>query len=247
MMKKISFFTTFVFIWAGAFSTFADEKLAEKQWQDEAAVSYISTSGNSENSTLAGKNLLKYNFTNRIEGVWDIEALKSKNGSVKAAERYATNLKLDYLFTEQFYAGLGTGWLKDKFAGIENRYYAGPLIGYKFFTGPKHFLRNELGLNYTKENYIDMTEEGFIEGRIFGLYEYAFTETAKFSQALEYLYNFETNHNYKAISQSALTVTITKIFSIKTSYEVRYVDQPIPDTLEKTDRVLSVSLVVNIE
>lgn len=158
----------------------------------------------------------------------------------------STDLKVDYLFTEQFYAGLGAGWLRDEFAGFENRYYAGPFAGYKFLTGPNHFLRSEIGLNYTKEEYIDGSDTDFLEGRAFALYEYVFTKAAKFSQSAEYLQDFNETENYKANAVSALTMALTEIFSIRTSYEIRYVNRPVPDTLEKTDRILTVALVANI-
>ena len=42
-----------------------------------------------------------------------------------------------------------------EFAGIDNRYYVDPVVGYKFLTGPKHFLKAEAGADYVKEEYVD--------------------------------------------------------------------------------------------
>jgi putative salt-induced outer membrane protein len=226
-------------------SVSAEETKTEKRWSDEAELSFVSTSGNSQTTTLAGKNLLKYKFTERLEGKWDIAGLSSEDNDIKTAERYSTNLQLTYLSTQRLYSGLSVGWLKDEFAGFKNKYYVGPLIGYKFFTGPKHFLDGELGLNYTKEEYIDNSEEEFLEGRAFGYYEYAFSEKTKFSQSLQYLHDFSGNNNHKVTSLTALTVVITEIFSIKTGYEIRYINRPVSETLENTDSILTVALVVS--
>ncbi|MBL7177728.1 MAG: DUF481 domain-containing protein [Desulfobacteraceae bacterium] len=226
-------------------SVSAEEAKTEKRWSDEAELSFVSTSGNTQTTTFAGKNLLKYKFTERLEGKWDIAGLLSEDNDIKTAERYSTNVQLTYLSTQRLYTGLSAGWLKDEFAGFKNKYYVGPLIGYKFFTGPKHFLNGELGLNYTKEEYIDNTEEELVEGRAFGYYEYAFSKKTKFSQSLEYLHDFGGNDNHKVTSLSALTVAITEIFSIKTGYQIRYVNRPVPETLENTDSILTVALVVN--
>lgn len=245
-MKKVAVGIIWILVGAIASPAFGEEKQPERSWKDEAELSYVNTSGNSETSTFAGKNTLKIRFTDQVEGEWIVAALRSEDDGEKTAERYSTSLKVDYLFTEQFYAGLGAGWLRDEFAGFNNRYYAGPFTGYKFFTGPSHFLKGELGLNYTKEEYIDKSDEGFLEGRAYGLYEYAFTKATKFSQSAEYLQDFNDGHNYKAISISAVTAAITEVFSIKTSYEIRYVNRPVPDTLEKTDRILTVALVANL-
>jgi putative salt-induced outer membrane protein len=223
----------------------AEETKTEKRWNDEAELSFVSTAGNSETTTFAGENLLKYKFTERLEGSWDIAGLYSEDNDIKTAERYSTNLQLKYLFTERLYSGLSAGWLKDEFVGFKNKYYVGPLIGYKFFTGPKHFLNGELGFNYTKEEYIDNSEEELVEWRTFGNYEYAISPKTKFSQSFEYLHDLAGDNNHKAISLTAVTVAITEIFSIKTGYEIRYVNRPVPDTLENTDSILTVALVAN--
>ena len=179
----------------------AEEAKPKKNWSDEAELSFVNTSGNSETSTFAAKNLLKIKFTDKLEGEWDIAALKSQSTDKTTdrneltAERYSTNLRLSYLFTERFYSGLGTGWSRDEFAGLQNRYYAGAFVGYKFLTGPKHLLKGELGLNYADEDYTKKKElknfkdKDFVEGRAFGLYEYALTEKTKFSQSVEYFFD----------------------------------------------------------
>jgi putative salt-induced outer membrane protein len=226
-------------------SVSAEEAKTEKRWSNEAELSFVSTSGNTQTSTFAGNNVLKYIFTERTEGEWDIAGLYSEDNDIKTAERYTTNLHLKYQLKQRLYGGLSTGWLKDEFAGFKNKYYVGPLIGYKFFMGPKHFLNGELGFNFSKEEYIDNTEEALLEGRAFGSYEYAFSPTTKFSQSLEYLHDFGGNDNHKAESLTALTVEITEIFSIKTGYEIRYVNRPVPETLKNTDSILTVALVAN--
>ncbi|NNK86098.1 MAG: hypothetical protein HKO91_11175, partial [Desulfobacterales bacterium] len=56
----------------------AEEAKAKKKWTNEAELSFVDTSGNSETSTFAAKNLLKIKFTDKLEGEWDIAALKSQ-------------------------------------------------------------------------------------------------------------------------------------------------------------------------
>jgi putative salt-induced outer membrane protein len=234
----------------------AEEEKPKKKWIDEAELSFVDTSGNSETSTFAAKNLLKIKFTDKLEGEWDIAALKSQSTDKTTdrnkvtAERYSTNLKLSYLFTERFYSGLGTGWSRDEFAGLQNKNYVGAFVGYKFLTGPKHLLKGELGLNYVNEDYTknkelkNFKDKDFVEGRAFGLYEYALTEKTKFSQSIEYLGDFDDPNNYKVNSLSALTVAISDIFSIKPSYEIHYVNK-VPVDINTTDRIVTVALVAN--
>lgn len=256
-MKTSAAVVLFAMIVISSASAQEEEAKPDKNWSNEAELSLVNTSGNSETINFAGKNLLKINFTDTLQGEWDISALKSENTDKTtdrretAAERYSTNLKLSYLFTERFYTGVGGGWLRDEFAGLTNKYYIGPFAGYKFLAGPKHVFIGELGLNYASEDYTaekeieNFEDKNFWEGRLFGLYEYVITDKTNLSQSLEYLYDFDDSENYKVNSLSAVTVSLSDVISIKTSYEVRYSNQ-VPVDLETTDRVLTVGLLANL-
>ena len=121
----------------------------------------------------------------------------------------------------------------------------GPGAGYNFLTGPKHFLVAEIGLNYVNEQYIDDTDKEYLGGRAFAEYEYAFTDKNKFSQSVEYLHDFDDSNNYNVNSETALISALSDYLALKTSYIVKYDNQPVPSTLKETDTILSVTLVVN--
>ena len=217
----------------------------EKKWTDEAELSFVSTGGNTEIVSLSGKNLLKYTVTDKLLWTWRLGALYGETNNAKIAERYFTDLRLDYSFSDAIYFfGIG-GWLQDKFTGIESRYYIGPGVGYRVLTGPKHFLDAEAGFNFASEDYINDTEEDFLEGRLYGLYQYHFSKKNKFSQSLELLYDFDDRDNYRINSETAFITALSDYLSLKTSYEIEHDNEPVPATLKETDTILSVTLVVN--
>jgi putative salt-induced outer membrane protein len=240
-MKVAGFFAAICVAYALMGAAYAEEK----KWTDEAELSFVDTGGNTEVVSLSGKNLLKYAFTEKLLGAWKLGALYGESDNVKNAEKYYTEFRLDYSYTDTIYFLAMGGWVQDKFAGIESRYYLGPGVGYKFLTGPKHFLVAEGGLNYVAEEYITNTEEDFLQGRVYGLYQYAFSKKNRFSQSLEFLYDFDDSDNYNVNSETALITALSNYFSLKTSYEIRYDHEPVPATLKDTDTVLSVTLVVN--
>jgi putative salt-induced outer membrane protein len=217
----------------------------EKPWSDQAELSYVETGGNTDVRTISAKNLLKYKFTEKLEGSWELGTLYGESDGEKNAERYFTELRLDYSFKVRLYTYAIGGWLKDEFAGFDARYYIGPGMGYKFLTGPKHLLLGEAGVNYVREEYTDDTDEDYVEGRAFTKYQYAFTEKNKFSQSLEFLYNFENSKNYKVNSVTALVSALNSYLSMKASYEIKYNNLPVPSTLDKTDTMLGIALVIN--
>jgi putative salt-induced outer membrane protein len=217
----------------------------DKKWGNETELSYVDTSGNTEVTTLSAKNLLTYKFSDKLNSAWEAGAFYAENDNVKNSERYYTKLRLNYLFTEKFYTSLIAGWEKDKFVGIDAKYYIGPALGYKILIGLKHFFLAEAGADYVKEEYTDDTDDHFARGRVFTKYEYAFTAENKFSQSVEYLSNFDDYEDYNVISETSLISSLSDSFSLKTTYEIKYKNVPVPETLEYKDTTLKVTLVIN--
>ncbi len=220
----------------------------EKKWFNEAELSYVKTDGNTELMTLSAKNHLKYTITEKMASSWKLNILYSEDQGEKTSENYATELKLNYLFTERFFALYTVGGLRDKFSGIRYRINTGPGLGYKFLTGPKHFLISELGAEYVKEENTEHITDQYARGRAFAQYDYEFTKKNKFTQSVEYLHSFEESKDYNINSITALTSALNDIFSMKASYEIRYDHLPAMEDgvlLETTDRVLTIALVIN--
>jgi putative salt-induced outer membrane protein len=241
MMRGTRFLTVLLIVLVFAPGTRAEEK----KWSDEGELSFVDTGGNTDVTTLSAKNLLKYKFTNKLQGAWKLGVLYGESDGEKNAESYFTELRLDYQYTKRLYSYAIAGWMQDEFAGFDSRYYLGPGVGYKFLSGPNHFLVGEAGLSYVKEEYIDDTDKDYLQGRAFAQYKYAFTEKNRFSQSVEFLYDFDDSENYNVNSETAVISALSDYLSLKTSYVVKYDNQPVPETLEETDTVLAVTLVVN--
>jgi putative salt-induced outer membrane protein len=217
----------------------------EKKWEDAAELSYVQTGGNTEVLTFSGNNSLTYRFSEKWKGTWDVGLLYGKTDGEKNAERYFTDLRLDYEVSEKLYYYALGGWLQDEFAGIDKRLYLGPGAGYNIWTGEKHYLSIEGGLDYAQEDYTDGTDSSFMEGRLLGNYEYIFNPKTKFSQTAEYLHNFDDADKFRINTVTKLTTQLTDMFSLKVTYEINYQNEPSPETLENTDTLFSVALVVN--
>ena len=220
-----------------------DEK---KRLSNETSLSLVNTTGNTETLSLAGKNELEYRFSEKWTGSWVLGALYKESDSQKEAERYYTDLRGDYLISDRWYAYALGSWFQDKFSGFDNRIGIGPGLGYRIFLGPVHFLHLEGGLNYTYEDYTadDEDNRDFLEGRLFGKYEWRFTEKTKFSQDLEYLQGFSNSRTWKVNAESALITAITDILALKVSYSIIYNNDPRPSDLKKTDTVFATSVVI---
>jgi putative salt-induced outer membrane protein len=215
-----------------------------KRFGDEAELSYVDTGGNTDIVNFAAKNAMKYKFAWNLEGFWKIGALYGKSDGDKNAENYYTEFRLDYLFSERFYSALIAGWLRDRFAGIDERYYMGPALGYYFLAGPVHMLSGEVGLNYVSDDYIDDTENDYFNGRAYAVYEYLIAEKNKFTQSMEFLYNLEQSKDYNINSQTAFINHLQDYLSLKISYVINFDNEPVPSSLKETDTILSVSIIL---
>ena len=217
----------------------------EKRFSNQTSFSLVNTTGNTDTLSLSGENEMAYAFSERWSSSWLLGAIYKETDGEKESERYYSDIRADYSFTDRWYAyGLGS-WYRDQFSGFDNRIGIGPGLGYKFLIGPRHFLKLEMGADYTYEDYTDALEDNrqFLEGRLFGKYEWAFTEKTKFSQGLEYLQSLEDSANWKFNSNTALITALTDILALKLSYALLYNNDPRPTGLKNTDTLFTTSLV----
>ncbi len=218
---------------------------AEGKLSDQAELSFVETTGNTETVSLAAKNVLKYQFSEKLLGTWSVGLLLVEADQVTTAEQYSTRIRLDYIISERFYTFADTGWFQDEPAGVDSRIDLGAGAGYKFLTGPDHEMLGEAGLIQTSEEFTDGTDNDYLGSRLFGRYAYNFNEKSQFSQSLEYLQDFDDTDNYIFNSETALTTVMSDVLSFKTSYVVNYDNVPPPGS-EDTDTKLSATLVVSL-
>lgn len=218
----------------------------ESPLTDEGELSFVQLKGNSELLTLSGKNLLRYTFENKVACAWKAEVLYGETEGDRSAESYLSELRVDYPWNDRFYTAGILGWERNEFSGFDARLYGGPIVGYRFLTGPEHLLTGEVGIQYAAEYYTDDTDDSFLEGRSLGTYEYLFSETNRFVQSLEAFCDFEESSNYVFKSETAFISEINRTLSLKTGYKVTYDHEPFSEELKKTDTRLSVTLMANI-
>jgi putative salt-induced outer membrane protein len=246
-MKAFRFFAGVMIILVAAivsFSAATESYAEEKAWSEQAEVAFVDTGGNTDVTTLSAKSTLKYLFSERLSGTWKFLSLYGKSDGESSAENYSTEFRVDFLCTKKLYSFVNAGWLKDRFGGIDSRYYLDAGAGYKFLLGPKHFLLGEISPNYTIEEYTDGGDSEYLGVRAFSQYEYVFGGKNKFTQSLEYLADLSDSQNWRLNSETAVISALNSFLSLKSSYVVKYDNQPFED-LDDTDTILGVSLIVN--
>lgn len=220
------------------------QELAEKNWTEHAELSYASTNGNTDVSSLFFENTFKLDIKPSYLATWLARVENGKTDGATTAESYFTELRVDYNHTPRAYGFSMAGWFKDIFSGIDSRLYLGVGGGYRFITGTPHNLSAEAGLNIVGEKTTDGKKRNYLASRLLGRYEYVFTEKSRFTQTAEWIYDFGEPKNWQFVSVSAMTSKMNDHLSLKVSHTIEYDNQPVPG-LRKTDTTTKASLVAD--
>lgn len=224
----------------------ADDKKKEKSpWKIDAEIGYISTTGNTETQTGAGK----FDLTYEVEKWRDhlhAEAYGQKakddttGETVTSAERYEASGKTDYKFTDRDYAFAMLKLKKDLFSGFEyeNSFTVG--YGRSIIKDEDMQLDVEIGPGYRwykVDNAPDSKEEATL--RLSGDYWWKITDNSKFIQKL----NTEIGEEYTTSeSITGVSANINSTLALKVTYTVRHKSK-VPVGTEKTDTETAVTLV----
>jgi len=250
---------------------------ATRPWTDVAELGFVMTTGNAEVTNLAFSNKYAYKWTTS-EFTFNVAGLRNEttektfsnpDGTVDVteitkttAEAYNADLKYLRTIRDGFYWYGNAGWLRNEFAGLENRMVGGAGVGYQFFDTDKQTLKGEIGAEYVKEEYVGGGDDNFPSARGFLGYEYRMTEKSKFTSDLEVHDNLDETSDYNARLALALVSSLTQKLALKVSYTVLYDNVPVtqlipPDPtapigtpaalyeFEKTDTIFATTLVIN--
>ncbi|HEX9759241.1 MAG TPA: DUF481 domain-containing protein [Nitrospiria bacterium] len=253
-MKVFPFLFPFLALLIIAPVAYGEEEI--KKISDDSELGYVDSSGNTDVTTFILNNTFKFLPSDHLEGTWKLNLLYSETDGEKKGQRYGTDLRAEYKFTQRAYSFGLASWLRDKFAGVDSRLFFGGGAGYRLLTGPKHKLLGEAGLNYTLDEFTDKylttkfpmdydRTNDYVGGRVFGEYAYFFTKKNRFTAWIEYLPDFEDDGNYNVNGEAALISALNGFLSLKASYLVKYDNEP-PLGATDTDKILSLNLVVNM-
>src|SRR5262245_34153012 len=217
-----------------------------RPWTDVADFSAIVTSGNSETTSFALTNKYVYKWTGSDSSV-DLAALRTESttrtvsnpdGTVvetqtteKTAENFLFGAKYRRGLDRKLYWYAGAGWLRNEFAGVEDRYSAGAGIGYAFVKSDKQSFVGEVGADYTDETQVGGTDAQFAGLRAYIAYERFISKTSKFTTDLEVLENLDDTEDYRAKSVTSLTASISTKTALKVSYTILYDHQPVEQVI----------------
>jgi putative salt-induced outer membrane protein len=243
MNKKINTKLLASVLLAAAGNTMAADE-AKSPWTSSAELGYVTTSGNTNTTSLNAKFDIAYEVE-KWKHTGHAETLQSKTRNdttgqdEETAHKSLATYQADYKFTELDYALGLLSYEDDRFSGFE--YQAKAVIGYgrKIIINENMTLNLELGPGDRKYKPDNMPSEddGFIY--LAAKYLWNITPTSKFSEDLTANYG-DKQDEWKSVT--ALSAKINSSLAMKLTYTVKYLDV-VPAGSDNYDRETAVTLV----
>jgi putative salt-induced outer membrane protein len=211
---------------------------AQSRWAGDAAVGLLTTSGNSESSTLNAKFELLYR-RGLFRNTFSASAINGEQEGLRTAERYTVSDKLEADFTERDYFFLAADYEKDLFGGVRERTSEALGYGRRILLGPVHKLDADLGVGarqteaqFTGERQSEVIGRGSIK------YAWKISETSNFSQAVK-VESGESNTFTESVTELKLSV-IGNVFA-GISFTARN-NSDVPAGTKETDTFTAINL-----
>lgn len=175
--------------------------------------------GNTSTSTLNGTLRAAKTFGKLTEHV-ELTGKNTEAAGVRTGESYRATTKTDYALSTRDYAFVFASWERDRFNGFEWQASASAGYGRKLIDEEQRHLLIEGGPGY----HFDELPVGNDEGGLFRLalaYDQRLTESTTFTQKLEVEI---TDDNTVSRSLTALDVKLTSALALKTSLDIRRIE-----------------------
>lgn len=136
-------------------------------------------------------------------------------------------------------------YLRDVFAGVEQRHVIEGGLSWLALEAPPHTLRLDAGVGYLYEERPD-EELDSATLSLGGAYRWAISPTSELTYGPRFLLPLSETEAWKFDQEVALAVAINTTLALKISHTLRYSAEP-PEGFETTDTVMAVSLVARVE
>ena len=245
---KRSITIVLVMLCLGAAPLFAEEAAEEEEkepaWVGSLGLSWVSTSGNSDTSSIG----LDFNLEKKADPwgmVFVARGNKADESGTTTAENYLIGARAVRKLSAKWEAFAGLQWSKDPFTGFDSQTVASLGATYIAIDGERNKLAFDGGLAYTWEDQVEPDAQVDYLGGLFGLtWEWKLGEKSKLVERLVYYPNFDDSGDWRLTSFTAIEADVNSWMALRFGYDVRHRNQPIGDA-DKTDTTSTASVVFN--
>ena len=231
MFARKLFVTALLFTASGAFAQ------EEGPWSGSASFGFLSTSGNTENSSLNTGFGLGYTVGDWAHAL-DMLAINASEDDVTTAEAYEAAFKTEWQINDASYLFGRLRWRKDRFSSYDTQFAQALGYGYRIIDTEVHQLSAEVGAGARQSDLVDGTTESEFITRAGLEYAWVLSDSARFEQ----LVGVEAGDaNTYVETVTSLSAQVFGDLALVASYTVKHNTDVLPGT-EKTDTYTALTL-----
>ena len=156
-------------------------------------------------------------------------AIDEQSATALTAESYFLNGRYDRKFSDHFFWFVGTGWDRNRFAGVENRYVGVVGVGNVWIDKDRTKFRTDYSATYTDEK--DVTENPNFKANFTGLRVSSsllrkMGDNATWTDDLILDENLDDTSDYRANMTNSLAVAMSRRLALKVSLQWLYDHEP---------------------
>ncbi len=206
-------------------------------WDGEAEVSYLRSSGNTQQSSLGLGGKMERNtdqFHHTITSFFDY----NRNSGITDKRQFGLSYKLDYDFSETIYMTGLVGYENDKYGAFNERITTSYGLGYPIISNETYSWKMEAGpsILLTKESANEAYKKS-VNAFANSLFKWVINDRSKLTN--DTIIYFGNKSVFE--SKTALKIKINGDLSSKFSYEILY-DSDAPLDRKKTDTITRIGL-----
>jgi putative salt-induced outer membrane protein len=219
-----------------AFSA-ASAQEEEGPWSGKATLGYLSTSGNTENSTLNTGLRIEYSTGDWVHSA-RANAVNATEDNMTTAEAYELGAKSELSFGEYDFIFARANWRKDRFSGYDTQFSQSIGYGRRLIETDAHQLNAEIGGGARQSDLVDgtSTNEFIVRGGID--YRWKISENAEFRQDISVESGDENTY---LESVSAVSAQLLGNLALVFSYTIKN-NSDVPLGRENRDTYIAASL-----
>ncbi len=218
-----------------------------KKGKNNGSVSlgFAKTSGNTDTESLSAKaNLSHKGETTRFS--LSAKSIYGRSDGASTKEELETVFRAE-LRKDKWFPFWDFSHYRNPFQKYDYRIATGPGLGYFFLKDDAKYLSGSYYLYYNKDRLTEGADRGYqyyihnIEGRI----RYKFSDSLKFKQKAVYKLTSKKPDDYYFIFETSIVNDITKRLALEVTYESKYQNLPVSDSVRKTDTNFTTSIRYN--
>ncbi len=222
---------------AAPVALFAQDVEDEDGWSGKAALGYLATSGNTENSTLNANFAVAYatgKWTHSVEAL----AISASENDTSTAEAYDLGWKSERELSAKSFLFGRIQWRKDNFGAYDTQFSQTVGYGRRLIETDVHKLNVEVGAGARQSELQFGGDENETIITAGGFYNWTFSESADFTQNLSTEIGGENTY---IESYTAVTAKLVGNLALVASYTIKH-NTDVPPLIEETDTYSALSL-----